>query len=136
MKQTTNLIHFATNLPAIVVLAAALFFRSYLYCIGTMVSICIVTAVALVFDIVSSVKHKTGIENAIVSGLLILITLAAYLTAGYLHAKEMVWGCFGIGILVAYFVYLCIVQNANNKIATENVLLYSITLLSTYFLTA
>ena len=136
MKQTTNLIHFATNLPAIIVLAAALFFRSYLYSIGTMVSICIVTAVALVFDIVSSVKHKTGIENAIVSGLLILITIAAYLTVGYLHTKEMVWGCFGIGILVAYFVYLCIVQNANNKIATENVLLYSITLLSTYFLTA
>ncbi len=134
MKQNTKLLKHIADAPAIVLLAVVLFFRDYLYGVGTAVVVSIAAAASIGSSIVLHIKKLNSTENVITDGLLGIILLATYFAVGFFNVESVLWLCVECIILVAYFVYLC-VGNAENKTNTENILLYSITLLCSYILT-
>ncbi len=138
--------YWVTNVPAVVILFIVLFLRGCWFGVGSGIVIGLTAAICLGYAIALGAKKKMTIEHTLVSGLAILVTTAVYFAVGYFDIKPIAWAYAGFGILIAYFIYLCISKKATDKIATDKiatdkittecVLLYCITLFCSYFLTA
>lgn len=133
-----SLFHFCMSLPMCVLTFAFIFLqREVLSCIWFAVLLFAISVGMCIASIIIGRRNHLTKADMIINMLLPLIMVVLYLVSWPLNMCgdmiALVWFYGAFGILLAYFLYLCLGGHIYRG-ATYNVLFHSIMMLSMYFL--
>lgn len=132
-----SLFHFCISLSMICVVAAFLFEREVLACIWFAILLCAISVGMCIASIMIGRRNHISKWDMVINILLTLTTIVLYLVSWPLNICgnmiALVWFYGAFGILLVYFLYLCLGGHVYRG-TTCNVLFHCIMMLAMYFL--